>query len=1247
MVAGPEWFDPEAVGHGREAAHATLFGFESKELAVTGKGRADSSRFVSLNGPWKFAWAPHGGLEDGAPAGFEKTDFDDAAWGDMPVPGNWELNGSGYPIYTNVIYTFVTDPPNITYRGADKSYNPVGAYRRAFEPPQAWLDGSHDVFVHIGAVCCACRAWVNGQELGFSTDSKLPVEFKLTPHLTAGKNVLALEVLCWNAGAYLEDQDMWWLAGITRDVYIFARPKACHVRDIEVRAGADGLLEVDAELATDVGQGRLPDGLECELFDNVRGSLVSVGAFAARLSARTPDVAVAQGSFRVQSPRLWSAETPNLYTLVITLPSASGGESEALRFVVGFRTVEVRQGRLRVNGREVTLRGVNRHEHDPKDGHVVSRESMEEDIRLMKAHNFNAVRCAHYPNDPLWYELCDQYGLYVVDEANIESHGVDFALNKTLGNREEWGLSHMVRVQRYMERDKNHPSIIIWSLGNEAGNGINHFQTYMWLKRRDPTRPVQYEHARKDPVWDTHNIERIDGNTDIYCPMYPSHIKLEKYGKLYEGSTTAHPLIMCEYAHAMGNSLGAFKEYWDVINSYGVLQGGFIWDWVDQGIKTTSKSSGKPIWGFGGDFGGPEDRPPSDNNFCINGLIQPDRVPNPHLFEAKKCMQPVAFEALDLESSAAARILVRNRYDFLCLEHLEVHWVLTVGGAEAFRGTLSSPLAAQPGTTEEVTIALPPRPWSGGKSGECHLLLSARRREGSGTAQLPVGHEEAWEQFVLAPEAGAPAIEPSVLVPPAIEETPKAVLLSSSGLCNFRASVSRANGLLTSLVIDGVEVLAAPLEPSFWRPVTDNDYGANLQKHLACWRHAGQEAQLHELVVDSAAMSVTAELLIGAVGARLSVTYEVDAATSCLRVAAHWKPAGRVGVLKAVSGSVAYLRTDVEQSRHIDVEGQTVRARWRDQGEWQAITIHAAGKAAGLPLEHGDVVALQAITGKTEAELLLHGLVPTDMSAEDAGEGAKLVKATGKPEEPVWTLKRSAGAGEVLSGDSVTLEADGRLLVVSNDWAAAVAGALPGSSFVVEVKEQAAPARVGFKGVLTAGFQDVEWFGRGPHESYWDRHASARVGRFSGSIADQTFKYVRPQENGNKYETRWMALKRSVGDACGGLVIGALNPTPTLAMQCHRYDLSDFDGPGEKTQQRCLHAGELVERAETSFCVDAAQMGLGGIDSWGNKPLPEHTLKPDQELQWAFSLRPLTAAQMVAEGEDISALAVCAPVSSL
>lgn len=447
---------------------------------------------------------------------------------------------------------------------------------------------------------------------------------------------------------------------------------------------------------------------------------------------------------------------------------------------------------------------------------------------------------------------------------------------------------------------------------------------------------------------------------------------------------------------------------------------------------------------------------------------------------------------------------------------------------------------------------------------------------------------------------------------------------------NLVAAFSRASGLLTGLAFNGQELLAAPLEPNFWRPTTDNDYGAHLQKDFACWRHAGGAARLTKgptVACGEVSAAVEVELAVGA-GASLAVKYDVS--PGGVGVSAEWRPGRDDGPRAAVAGGVAYLRS--HQTSHLDVEGKLVRARWADRGEFQSITVHAAGRDAGQPLRHGDKVALQAVTGKTEAETLLHGLAPTATARADLPKGLAGVgvEATEEPTKPLWTVMRLAGEGAIVSGDQVVFEADRKCLAVVNDWAAALESegeeTPPQAVFTIEIKEYPAPPRVGFKGLLHEGFEDVQWFGRGPHESYVDRYVSARVGLFESSILDQTFKYVRPQENGNKMDTRWMALKRAAGKdaSCAGLLIVSQAPSSALAMQCHRYSLGDFDGGEDKAKQAYLHAGELVQRADTAFCVDVAQMGVGGIDSWCSRPLKQHMIGSTQEFEWAFQLRPVS-----------------------
>ena len=575
-----------------------------------------------MNGAWKFNWVRSPGER---PQDFFQEGFDDSDWDRIPVPSNWEIQGYGVPIYLNHPYEFEKNPPYIHH-----DYNPVGSYRTTFQVPEDW--GDREVFLHFGAVKSAMYLWVNGQQVGYSQGSKLPAEFNVTDYLRTGENLLAVEVYRWSDGSYLECQDFWRISGIERDVFLWAAPKI-HIRDVFVKAGLDdnyrnGRLEVTVDLANYGMSASEAVTVEMAVVDPDDGSVIS----NPHLTMDVP----AEGAERIghRPGRCRTGEEngppkpPISTTSTLTLKDPAGQALEVIRQRIGFRTVEIKDGLLQVNGVPITIKGVNRHEHDPFTGHVMTEERMVEDMRLIKAANMNAVRTSHYPSDPRWYELADEYGLYIVDEANIESHGMGYQPDVTLGNNPDWELAHVDRMRRMVERDKNHPSVIIWSMGNEAGNGVNFYAAYEWTKKRDDTRPVQYERALQDR------------NTDIYVPMYAGFQHLEEYAQ----SEPERPLIMCEYAHAMGNSVGNFTDYWEIIDRYPSLQGGFIWDWVDQGLAKVTEN-GDSIWAYGGDFGPPGT--PSDGNFLINGLVQPDRYPNPHYYEVRHVHQWIDAQLLD------------------------------------------------------------------------------------------------------------------------------------------------------------------------------------------------------------------------------------------------------------------------------------------------------------------------------------------------------------------------------------------------------------------------------------------------------------------------------------------------------------------------------------------------------------------------------------------------------------------------
>lgn len=808
-AALPVWENPQINAINRLPMHSSFFAFEDLAKAHAGDPAA-SSRFLSLDGQWRFHWSRNPGER---PVGFEKRAFDVSTWPTVTVPGNWELQGFDIPHYVNIEYVF---PANQPFLPAD--YNPVGSYRRDFDLPAAWR--GQQVVLQVGAVQSAFHVWVNGRLAGYSEDSRLPAEFDVTRLLRPGHNTLALEVLRFADGSYLEDQDMWSMSGIFRPVFLFARP-AAHVDDIRFDAGLapdnrTGTLALDVQLSAAVKPGmavraRLLDGTRV-LHEDRRAATAGKASFSASL----PDIAP------------WTAETPRLYTLEVSLLDAKGSVIEAIVRQAGFRRVAMVDGQLTVNGRPIEIRGVNRHEHDPVTGHALSHASMEADVRLLKQFNINAVRTAHYPNDPYFYDLADRYGLYLMDEANIESHeymqmGEQAKPPKTLadyqlGYKPEWLLAHHERMARMVERDRNHASIILWSMGNEAGTGPAFETGAALIRRLDPTRPVTY--GGYSALRGYHLLDYVD----IYTPMYLTPDEVRDYPKFGH----RQPLILAEYAHAMGNSLGNFREYWDALRSSPMLQGGFIWDWVDQTLLKTLPD-GRPIWAYGGDYG-PSPRPTSDN-FLANGLMQPDRTPNPHAYEVKKVYQPVDFKLAD------GRLSIINRFDFIDLSRFGLRWRREADGRVVASGSL--PEQAVPARAT-ATLALPPEALVDAPGSEDFLTVEAVAQEGA-IALVAGGSVVAWEQFGLggpppvpAPATAAAATTPA---PPVLAETGNAVLVTTAG--GARLQFDRGSGQLRQWTIGGRDLLVAGVVPNLWRAPTDNDSGGRwLQRTATAWKNA-------------------------------------------------------------------------------------------------------------------------------------------------------------------------------------------------------------------------------------------------------------------------------------------------------------------------------------------------------------------------------------------------------------------------
>jgi beta-galactosidase len=822
-----DWNDPAVTGRNKEPGHATLIPYTDGAEALAGDREA-SPYFRSLNGDWRFSYASS---PETAPQGFFEPSFEAGGWDTIPVPSNWEMYDYGRPIYVNWGYPFpqngisrtnprvAKDSPLPPIPEAD---NPVGCYRRAFTIPESWE--GRQVFVLFEGVDSAFHLWVNGQQVGYSQGSRLPAEFNITPYVRSGENILAARVYRYSDGSYLEDQDYWRLSGIYRDVYLWAAPSV-HVRDFFVRTDLDkayrgGVLGVRAKVRNYGNVDVTGYFLEAQLL-TAQGE-EPVGKMLMPVSVTAKGEVTLDLEQAIANPEKWSAEDPNLYTLLVVLKDGAGNVLEVERCNVGFRQIEIKDGQIHVNGVPVVFRGVNRHEHDPDTGHAVTVDSMVEDIKLMKQFNFNAVRASHYPNDPRWYDLCDAYGLYVVDEANIETHAT---LGK-LSNDPDWTAAFVERGARMVARDKNHPCIVMWSLGNESGSGPNHAAMAGWIHEYDPTRPVHYEGATG---WGGHYEGPKDAPyVDVVSVMYPS---VDRTIELAQIRGETRPVVMCEYAHAMGNSCGNLREYWDAIAAYERLQGGFVWDWMDQGLRQVT-ADGVEWFAYGGDFG--DD--PNNGPFCINGVVFPDRHIQPAMWECKKVMQPVEVAPVDL---LVGRVRVINRYNFLNLDGLDITWQLAADGQVLQSGVLER-LDTPPGESVIVTVPFERPELEPGT--EYWLTLSfALAQETAWTEQ---GHEVAWEQFKVPFEVPELPILPISRMPEvAMEEADEITMFRGP---DFELVFDRLVGTISSWRYGGRELVRRGPLFNAWRAPTDNDKGESWALELAKeWREAGLDRLEH------------------------------------------------------------------------------------------------------------------------------------------------------------------------------------------------------------------------------------------------------------------------------------------------------------------------------------------------------------------------------------------------------------------
>lgn len=837
----PNWLDETKNEENRMPMHSSYFVYENDEVAAKSDWK-QSVNYYSLNGSWKFKW-----VEKPAdlPANFESLSYDDTQWKNFNVPGNWELNGYGFPIYNTSGFEFAylmktIDPPLVPL-----NFDPTAVYRREVILPEHWR--GKQVVLHVGAAKSNLSVWVNGKYVGYGEDSKLPSEFDLAPYLQPGKNLIVMKVMRWCDGNYLEDQDMWRLSGITRDCYLVAR-NPLHIFDTEVIPDLDSVYK-NAWLKIRLQLNKKPDAAvsaEVELKD---GSLI-----IKKQTVKFDTAANLKFNMAVDAPKLWSAEAPHLYQLTIRLLNSKGEVTEVIPQKVGFRKIEIKDGMFLVNGKPVLIKGVNRHETDPLTGHTISKEAMLRDIKLMKLYNINAVRTSHYPNSEYWLDLCDQYGIYVVGEANIESHGMGYDITKTMANRPTWVGAHLMRVQRMVERDKNHPAIVIWSMGNEAGNGFNFYTCYLWMKKRDDSRPVQYERAVAD-----YKALTWEWNSDIICPMYPTPDGMIAYAK--NNPAPKRPFIMCEYAHGMGNSLGNFTDYWEVIRkNKHAFQGGFIWDFVDQCFQRVN-SKGDTVYTYGGDYEPKEAI--TDWNYAAKGMFYANRTPYPHAWEMKKVYQDIHSKLI-----SGKRIEIYNEKFFTGLANVALEWEKIVNGKKVQGGHLDN-VNVGPQQKDQFDLAVKEV-----TAGEAYLNLTYRLK--SAEPLIPAGHIIATEQLKLGGE-----YKNNILVKAegkiSREEKGNDIVFSSN---TIRIVFDKQKGWMKSYTVKGKDMLdrSYGLKPNFWRAPNDNDFGAGLQLKLKKWKTAVANSSLKDLDVQlhSEIATVKASYDLPDVGAGLTISYTIN-----------------------------------------------------------------------------------------------------------------------------------------------------------------------------------------------------------------------------------------------------------------------------------------------------------------------------------------------------------------------------------
>ncbi len=1090
----PEWQNPSIIGINKLAAHSTFIPFQDEVTALT-FNRNQSHFFQSLNGQWQFKLYENP-LQ--VPDDFYKANR--LQWDSIEVPSNWQMKGFGTPYYVNMQHPFEANPPFVP---TDK--NETGCYRRTFTIPENWQD--KEVILHFDGVQSAFYLWVNGEKVGYSQGSMTPAAFNISHYLDTktDTNTLAVEVIRWSDGSYLEDQDFWRLSGIYRDVYLYAVPKN-HISDFHIQTFLDKNYQ-DAELQLDFKIKGKANGVIVKLY-NIENEIIVNDTILQNQFSKT---------YYISKPSKWTAETPNLYKITFQLLDESGNPVQVISNKIGFRTTEIKNGQFLLNGQPIYFKGVNRHEFDPFNGRTISEASMIEDIKLMKQYNFNAVRTSHYPNMPRWYELCDEYGLYVMDEANLESHYLWFYEGNSPVTQPEWKKAIVDRGTSMAERDKNHASILIWSLGNEAGMGENMTAMANAILKIDSSRPIHYESRELAvPLKESentlnllnfaksiHDYDNTPSGFDFIANMYP-------YMDVMEGFTeadTLRPVLVCEYAHAMGNSTGNFKEYWDIFEKHPRMQGGFIWDWVDQGIAKYTEDS-VLYYLYGGDFG----ESPSDSNFCINGLVFPDRSVKPGLQTVKKVQQNLKVKAVDL---IQGKIEIQNTYYFINLNFLELQWELKEEGRLLLEGTVSDlNIEAQQSKIFDLPFILPKA-----KEGkEYWLNLSFRLKES--TAWADKGLEIAWEQFQLPIEVDTASTSKNTNFPSMIlKETNDVYSIEGK---NFTLQFDKTKGLLSAWNFKGKELLLQGPKMNIWRAPTDNDEGGNqFQSSFATqWRKAGYDEMRWE-DIEVKAKQVNEQKI------EIKVTGCMRGQNSAFSYATTYN----------VSGNGEMLISN-ELSHHLQVPF------WI----WKIL----------IPLLFLWLLAIFQL------------------------QSTKKWRAQHRPE-----AKSYRGFWRIAV------------------WTLGFFTLLTVGLGVYQVQQFTPLPKVGNQWLVPNDLDQLEWYGRGPEEAYWDRKNELRMNVYSGSIREQYVPYIRPQENGNKADVRWAMLT----DASG---LGFLVKGKNLNISAHHYSLQNLTS--------AKHTIDLQDAPFVTFNVDFQQQGLGGDNSWQPRTHPEYLLK-EKSYQYEYRVK--------------------------